>query len=827
MKFRLLTIIVLFSVIFTYSQENPKIDKKEFLSRTIAAKEVTKNLKAGDEYYNDGLYDAALSYYLKLYAILDSHSPLNYKIGVSCLNGTNPKDALYFLRNADTDVAVDYQLQLGMAYLYRNMYREAKASFNAYLNSLPKKGQKKMTAKINQLFEVCDFSEKAYRDSVPVFIINLGPNVNSYYDDYSPVEYYMNSKPYLYFTTRRPKYDITTYTDPKKFKERIFYSSVLQSGLYSEALPALQFSSNKHHSISGADNQTGLLYFYKGKKRSGDIYSISFKPNGKVDKQKSLKNKYNKIASKETSISFADNGDFYFISNRRGGVGGKDIWFAEKKPTKKGHFRPVNLGKEINTPFDEEGVFVERDGSTLYFSSNGLPGMGGFDIFKSKKLPNGNWGAPINMGYPINSPNDDLFYRPTSNPDIALFSSKRQGGYGELDIHMIKKDHRIPFELTGNVTDVESGKILNASVTLYDKASTLPVGSAQNDTIKGIYSLKMEDGGDFYVQVDAPGYSTLISAFTCPETRHEVVKRDFTLERLLRPYTLKGYVLDLRTTRPVQAEIILKPEGKDAPVYRTVSDINSGFYSITVADKISMDLLVAAPNYFDRVELLSLQNEAGTEMEKNISLVRSIIIYAISGTVKEEDTSKPVKSTINVLKKGEDEIVQAVKSNEETGDYEIFLTAPGPFTFEISAEGYFFLNETVEFPDTTAIIKNFELKKLQKGAAIVVENILFNTGNATLKAESYSELNKLVNLLKENPSVRIEVSGHTDNVGSATVNKNLSKSRAMSVMNYLISQGISSARLEYEGYGFDKPVQPNTTPEGRAANRRVEIKVID
>jgi len=827
MKFKFFTLLFLFSLIFTYSQENPKIDKKEFLSRTIASKEVVKNLKAGDKYYNDGLYDAALSYYLKLYAILDTHSPLNYKIGVSCLNGTNPKDAYYFLRNTDNGVTLDYQLQLGMAYLYRNMYKEAKASFNAYLNSLPKKGQKKMTARINQLFEVCDFSEKAYRDSVPVFIVNLGPNVNSYYDDYSPVEYYMNSQPYLYFTTRRPKYDLTTFTDPNKFKERIFYSSVLPSGQYSEALPTPHFSPNKHHSVSGADNRIGLLYYYKGKKRSGDIFSISFKPNGKVDKNKSIKNKFNKVASSETSISFADNGDFYYISNRRGGVGGKDIWFAEKKTTKKGHLRPVNLGNTINTPFDEEGVFVTGNGLTLYFSSNGHPGMGGFDIFKSEKMNDGNWGKPVNMGYPINSPNDDLFYRPTSNPDIALFSSKRQGGYGELDIHLIIKDHRIPFELTGNVTDVESGKNLDASVTLYDKSSTLPAGSAQNDSIKGLYSLKMEDGGDFYVQVDAKGYSTLITTFDCPETRHEIVKRDFTLERLLRPYTLKGYVIDVRTSRPVQAEIILKPEGKDAPVYRTVSDINSGFYSITVADKISMDLLVAAPNYFDRIEVMSLQNEAGSESEKNISLQRSIMIYTISGLVKEEGTGNPVKSIINVLKKGESEIVQAVKSNETTGDYEIHLTSPGPFAFEITAEGYFFLNEAVEFPDTTALVKNFELKKLQSGAKIVVENILFNTGNATLKAESYSELNKLVNLLKENPSVRIEVSGHTDNVGSASVNKNLSKSRAMSVMNYLISQGISSARLEYEGYGFDRPVQPNTTAEGRAANRRVEIKVID
>jgi outer membrane protein OmpA-like peptidoglycan-associated protein len=119
------------------------------------------------------------------------------------------------------------------------------------------------------------------------------------------------------------------------------------------------------------------------------------------------------------------------------------------------------------------------------------------------------------------------------------------------------------------------------------------------------------------------------------------------------------------------------------------------------------------------------------------------------------------------------------------------------------------------------------MQKMAAGTRIVVENILFNSGKATLKAESYSELNKLVRLLLENSSVRIEVSGHTDNVGSASLNKRLSRSRAESVKNYLQSHGVDAGRIEFQGYGFDRPIAPNDTPEGRAANRRVEIEVLD
>jgi len=110
---------------------------------------------------------------------------------------------------------------------------------------------------------------------------------------------------------------------------------------------------------------------------------------------------------------------------------------------------------------------------------------------------------------------------------------------------------------------------------------------------------------------------------------------------------------------------------------------------------------------------------------------------------------------------------------------------------------------------------------------MVIDNILFNTGASTLLPESYNSLNKLVNLLRENPKVRIEVSGHTDNIGSATTNKTLSRNRALSVRNYLISQGIAGERVNYDGYGFERPIAPNDTPDGRAANRRVEIEILD
>ena len=123
-------------------------------------------------------------------------------------------------------------------------------------------------------------------------------------------------------------------------------------------------------------------------------------------------------------------------------------------------------------------------------------------------------------------------------------------------------------------------------------------------------------------------------------------------------------------------------------------------------------------------------------------------------------------------------------------------------------------------------MKNFLLDPVEVGAKVILKNIYFETGKATLKSESYSTLDNVIKLLQNNPTLRIEISGHTDNIGSLRTNMKLSSDRAKSVVNYLVQHGIAQSRLEYKGYGFSQPIAPNTTAEGRAKNRRVEFKVL-
>lgn len=806
-----------------YSQDNPKIDGDVIMSLAEDTRAVKSALKQGDKYYRKGLYDAALPYYMRLYRISEDHSPLNYKIGVSNLYGINPKNALAYFDRSDPEVAADYYCQKGIALIYRNRYGEAKEAFNLYLESLTPREQKKVTDKIRRFIAICDFSETALRDSVPVFIENAGPNINSFYDEYSAVEtLYPSSR--LFFTTRRPKdNDLDLTDDPSEYRERILYSSEFINGKASEAQPVSDMGSQKHVSIAGVNPHENTLFYYRSKKRFGDIYRVRFKESGVTTSVRRLRKGISRKPSKETSITFAANGDAYFISDRLGGEGGKDIWYSQKKG-KRRYKRAKNMGELINTPLTEEGVYVTPDGNTLYFSSNGRPGMGGFDVYKTQKQ-DGLWDEPVNMGYPINGPDDDLFFRLTADTTIALLSSKRSGGFGGLDIYTVKTDLRMPFEVSGSVTDTASSKTLAATVKLFDRAHNLPLATAKLDSVTGKYLISREDKGDYYLQAEAPGYRSVTKDLEPPIRRHDQLEKNFALERLLHPFSLTGHITNLKTGQPVQAEIILKAAGEDEERYKVVSDEKTGFYIITLEDKINIDLVVKATDYFEHNEKLLLKNIAGSESRKDVSLQRSVNTYTVTGVVT-DNARQPMKTAINLTKPADEQFRQTNES-DQNGKYEITTTDAGPFLLEITAEGYFFINSVIEFIDSAMIVRNFVMKKMESGAKIVIENILFNTGNATLRPESFTELNRLVNLLKENPTVKIEISGHTDNVGSAALNKKLSKNRALSVRNYLLSQGIAVERLEYEGYGFDHPLMPNDTEEGRAANRRVEIEILD
>ena len=174
------------------------------------------------------------------------------------------------------------------------------------------------------------------------------------------------------------------------------------------------------------------------------------------------------------------------------------------------------------------------------------------------------------------------------------------------------------------------------------------------------------------------------------------------------------------------------------------------------------------------------------------------------------------------------EIIANFKSNSQTGKFLVTLPSGRNYGIAVQADEYLFHSENFDVPVTTGyqlIEKDIYLKQIKVGSNIVLKNIFFDHDKATLRNESTSELNRLKNLMNDNPNLKIEISGHTDNTGSAEYNQGLSERRSKAVVDYLIKTGVKSSRLVFVGVGEAKPISTNKTKEGRQQNRRTEFKI--
>lgn len=269
-------------------------------------------------------------------------------------------------------------------------------------------------------------------------ITNLGSVVNSEYPDFSPVISVDENA--LFFTSTRLRADSSNFgvKDRKTglHFEDIYASYKDRNGNWQEP-ELLSINSLNEHSATvnvSVDGQT--LYIYEDDDGDGNIYRSTLV--GETWSEPEPMPSVINSPAWETHLAITpDERTIYFVSNRKGGIGGRDIYQVNMLPNGKWS-AAQNLGPKINTPYDEDAVFISPDGQTLYFSSKGHDSMGGFDIMYSKRDTSGNWGLPTNIGYPINTTDDDVFFVTSADGQRAYYSSVRDSGYGEKDIYMIK-----------------------------------------------------------------------------------------------------------------------------------------------------------------------------------------------------------------------------------------------------------------------------------------------------------------------------------------------------------------------------------------------------
>lgn len=356
----------------------------------------------------------------------------------------------------------------------------------------------------------CKFGINAMAHPVKFNPVNLGTSVNSEWDEY--LASITADDSILIYTVKRPK-DKNTVCAFCLNEEDLYYSVRDKEGLWSMRLPIgapVRTGYNEGaQSISPDGNY--LLYtmcdadFGMG---SCDLY-WSRKIGAKWSRPRNFGAPVNSSVWESQPSMASDGKTIYFVSSRPGGFGGKDIW--KTTMISEGAFTtPENLGPMINTPEDDAAPFIHSDGRTLYFASNGRVGMGGYDLYYSVLQSDGSWSEPKNLGYPINTPADEIDIFINAGGTVAYIASDKEGGNGGLDLYSFDLDDNLrPNPVTyikGIITDAVSGVPVNATIEMVDLSTKQLITKTISDPETGEYLACIQTGSNVLLNVSAQNY---------------------------------------------------------------------------------------------------------------------------------------------------------------------------------------------------------------------------------------------------------------------------------------------------------------------------------
>ncbi len=647
----LLSIFLLLQVVFIAQSLPPG-------QYTSTNKRAIKNLEEGRRAFENKMDEQSEKYFLK--ALEEDKNFVEAALGLANLyQVTNRQNeaVTYFKKAIEINprfFPASYFF-LAQSYFVLANYEDSKTALESYLKFERINPNKKEEAE--RLLKNAIFAANAVKNPKPYNPVNVGEGINTESNEYFPA---ITGDGNQFLFTRE-----LHHPDHKDIINEDFFISQKRNGVWQTAVPIREVNSMGNEGAPALSVDGNIMFFASCADDMGDYGSADRKGYGSCDifYSQKINGRWTKPRNAgpaintnhwETQPSFSSDGKtLYFIRGLRGrgGVKDQDIYFSTIGED--GRFTPAQkVPGPVNSAMKEESVFIHPDNQTLYFSSDGHPGLGGLDIFVSKRTPTGEWGEPVNLGYPINSSVDDnsLLVEPSGR--LAFFSSDRKGGFGGLDVYQFE----LPEELRPEKITYVKGKVYNA-----------------------------------------------------------------------------------RSKDPLEANFELYDLDSQTLLTKSYSQQNGEFFLTLNSNK----------NY-----LVNVNKEGFLFYSDNFSLKGKVT-----------DFNKP-------------------------------------------------------------FLLDIPLEPIDTGRIVELKNIFFDVNKSDLKAESIAELKKLQAFLQKNASIKIEISGHTDNSGDKKLNITLSANRAKAVYDYLINTGgIAASRLTYKGFGDSKPKVPNDSAENMAKNRRTEFKV--
>jgi len=468
---------------------------------------------------NYGDYESAYRQFDALSAKYPKKEDYKIKLGISCLRYPEKKErAIEIFQSLKDSKAIDADYYLGKAYHVNYKFTEAKPLLSAFIQRVGKKATKEDKELIDDAeltIKNCDNGLMLINNKIIADIQNMGSPINSDEDQYVPA---ITTDESIMIYTYRGKKSVGGRLNTKlekdlvegEYREDVFITYNMGEGVYSDPIPLPGINTNGNDaSIAMSPDGQRLFVFYSDAKNEGDIL-LSKLDGTKFSKPIPLNKNINSDAWEGSCSISADGRFLYFASERMGGLGGRDIWVSEQV---NGDWGPaVNMGPNINTPYDDDDPFIHPDGITLFFSSKGHQSIGGYDIMFSIKKDN-QWIAPQSMGLPLNTTEDDRFYVINDEGTKGFFSSNRagSGGFGKHDIYMVTPgilgEKPVIALLKGAV--YADDKPVEAKIEVLKISQKQAIGPFLSNKTTGKYLMALSPGFVYRIKVVAEGFESL------------------------------------------------------------------------------------------------------------------------------------------------------------------------------------------------------------------------------------------------------------------------------------------------------------------------------
>ncbi len=481
-------------------------------------------------------------------------------------------------------------------------------------------------------------------------------------------------------------------------------------------------------------------------------------------------------------------------------------------------FELVNLGREVNSIYHDSAPVVSPDGQALYFTITNHPENtygtdNSQDIWCSYKDDKGNWSQSVHMGKPFNRNRyNQVMSVSLDGNRLLIRGGKRKDKVGFSVCNKVNGEWQNPevLDIEG-FEDMMKGHFNGAFMAYDEKALLIYFSEKPKSKYSDLYV-------SFHLTANQWSRPQLISCLNThmDEFGPYLAPDNKTLYFASNRGGGMGK-MDIYETRRLD-ESWLKwspPKNVGAPINTGGFD---GYYAVGLNDTLVFTTRAFMSADGGHLDIYSLKR-----------IIKEDPKITLKGAVINQKSWEPVKA--NVRYKKADEVLGVVESEEENGTFSTSLPDTALYTLEVSAEGYFATTDTVwlqgKIEADTTLYKEIMLKPIEVGVSVRLNNIFFDYNKTTLRPESFPELDKVVEFLQENPSVVVEIGGHTDDRGTDDYNLTLSQGRAESVVSYLSEHWIDPSRISAKGYGESKPEVPNDSDENRQVNRRVEFTIMD